>query len=103
MIEVKGVPPSIPHEYPLYLLSKKMKQDNIKVVLSGEGADEFFGGYSRVQKSPIDFVKANFILKFSDSSFIKKIFSIDKRFDYKKNKFIDFFFFINTIGFQQVS
>ena len=35
IIEVKDVPLSIPHEYPLYLLSKKMKQD-IKVVLSGE-------------------------------------------------------------------
>ncbi len=30
---------------PLYLLSQQVHADNIKVVLTGEGADEFFGGY----------------------------------------------------------
>lgn len=54
LIDIKGVPASIPHEYALYLLSKEMKK-KISVVLSGEGADEFFGGYSRVQRSPFDY------------------------------------------------
>ncbi len=63
LIKIKGVPASIPHEYALYLLSKEMKK-KISVVLSGEGADEYFGGYSRVQKSPFDFFKYQFIKKF---------------------------------------
>ena len=32
---------------PSYLISKKAKQDNIKVLLSGAGGDEIFAGYSR--------------------------------------------------------
>ena len=39
-------------------------------MLSGEGADEFFGGYSRVQKSPFDFNKKIFYHEI----LIKKIF-----------------------------
>ena len=62
LIDIKGVPASIPHEYALYLLSKEMKK-KISVVLSGEGADEFFGGYSRVQKSPFDYFKNKFLSK----------------------------------------
>ncbi len=31
---------------PLYLLSKKVREENFKVVLTGEGADEVFGGYN---------------------------------------------------------
>ena len=62
LIEIKGVPASIPHEFALYLLSKEMKK-KISVVLSGEGADEFFGGYARVQKSPFDYFKNKFLSK----------------------------------------
>ena len=66
LIKIKGTPASIPHEYALYLLSKEMKK--ISVVLSGEGADEFFGGYSRVQKSPFDFIKIIFFNIFKNIS-----------------------------------
>jgi asparagine synthase (glutamine-hydrolysing) len=31
---------------PLFLLSQLVRESNIKVVLTGEGADEFFGGYA---------------------------------------------------------
>tara|TARA_B100001057_G_C22847767_1_gene949756 strand:- start:75 stop:1988 length:1914 start_codon:yes stop_codon:yes gene_type:complete len=91
IIEVRDTPVSIPHEYPLFLLNKEIKK-TIKVVLSGEGADEFFGGYSRVQKSPFDFSKGLFVQKNFNNSFIKKLLSIDKEFKFTDTKFLDFFF-----------
>ena len=33
--------------YPLWKLAEKAKNKKIKVILSGEGADEIFGGYIR--------------------------------------------------------
>ena len=50
------MPLSIPHEVALYQLSAFMK-DQVTVALSGEGADELFGGYGRVQRSPFDWKK----------------------------------------------
>lgn len=44
---------------PMYLLSKAISAQGIKVVLSGEGADEIFGGYLYFKNAPstIDFQK----------------------------------------------
>lgn len=38
---------------PLYLLSKKVREENFKVVLTGEGADEVFGGYNIFKEAKI--------------------------------------------------
>ena len=34
-------------QIPTYFLSKLTYEDGIKVVLTGDGGDEFFGGYNR--------------------------------------------------------
>ncbi len=65
-LNARGEPNAIPHEIPFYLMSKKMK-GNIKVVLSGEGADELFGGYGRLFRSPQDYYK-NKYFKLSSQS-----------------------------------
>ncbi|MEI8608437.1 asparagine synthase-related protein [Enterovibrio sp. Hal110] len=48
LLALRGEPLSVPNEVLLYLISKRAAQKGIKVLLSGEGADEFFGGYDRV-------------------------------------------------------
>ena len=48
LLALRGEPMSVPNEVLLFLVSKLAKSDGIKVLLSGEGADEFFGGYDRV-------------------------------------------------------
>jgi asparagine synthase (glutamine-hydrolysing) len=39
---------------PMFLMSRKIKSHGIKMVLSGEGADEVFGGYLYFHKAPND-------------------------------------------------
>ena len=53
----RDAPLSIPHEVALRELSFVIQRD-VTVCLSGEGADEIFGGYGRVQRSPMDYAKA---------------------------------------------
>jgi asparagine synthase (glutamine-hydrolysing) len=43
---------SIRASTPMYLLARKIKAMGIKMVLSGEGADEIFGGYLYFHKAP---------------------------------------------------
>jgi asparagine synthase (glutamine-hydrolysing) len=50
---------------PLYILSKLVRDNNIKVVLTGEGADEVFGGYNIFKEDKI----RRFWAKNPDSNF----------------------------------
>jgi len=67
LIGYKDAPLSVPNEVPLYLMSKELKKD-ITVVLSGEGADEIFGGYGRIFRSPYDYERIKNIDKLSLSN-----------------------------------
>lgn len=62
-IRIKDAPLSIPHEIALYQMSKELKK-HVTVALSGEGADEIFGGYGRTQRSPMDYKKIEFVRSF---------------------------------------
>ncbi len=48
LLNLRGEPMSVPNEVLLYQVSRQAAKDGIKVLLSGEGADEFFGGYDRI-------------------------------------------------------
>lgn len=73
-----------------FLQSKQAKEDNCKVVLTGDGADEIFGGYQRYQKCLITrrFSMFGFL-----SPKIKKINAIEK------NKLPEYFY--NFISFNK--
>ena len=56
LVRQRDAPLSIPHEIPLYHLSVEVKRA-VSVALAGDGADELFGGYGRVLRSPMDWRK----------------------------------------------
>ena len=58
LILQNGLPLSTPNEVPIYVLSKSLRRD-YTVALSGEGADEVFGGYTISHFSGFDFERAS--------------------------------------------
>lgn len=48
MVKLRGEPLSVPNEVLLGSIGKIASKNGVKVLLSGEGADEFWGGYDRL-------------------------------------------------------
>ena len=57
LIGQQGLPVSTPNEIPIYHLARELRRD-FTVALSGEGADEMFGGYARLYFSAYDYDRA---------------------------------------------
>ena len=88
VISHTAAPLSIPHEIALNALFQKISK-HTKVVISGEGADEIFGGYGRVQSSGFDYKKIKFIKDYLPKSMQNKALSLlgaDKDFSWNKYK-----------------
>lgn len=93
LIYFKDSPLAVPNEVPLAIMCKKLKKD-FTVVVSGEGADELFGGYGKIFKKYFDVKNSkkqlNFFEEFfKDYSYVEKSF-IDKYFKNQKNSVLNF-------------
>ena len=58
MLKIKDAPLSVPNEIAVHKLSKELKKD-MSVGLSGEGAEELFGGYGRIFRSAFDYQRVS--------------------------------------------
>lgn len=102
----KDAPLSIPHEIALMNICSELKK-HTTVVISGEGADELFGGYGRVQRSPMDFKKIEYVKKLFPPSLHKpllKLMGAGKSIDswLAINSHLDHFFSVyNWIPFEE--
>jgi len=77
MIWHNDEPLSDPASIPIYCLAKLAKENNVSVLLCGEGADELFAGYSNYPAFVRDATLAPFVPKFMIHS-LSKIFSVIK-------------------------
>ncbi len=64
--KIKDEPIGVPNEVALFLLSKYIRKMGVYVVLSGEGSDEIFYGYSKIFRSPYDLERLRIFMNYSD-------------------------------------
>lgn len=93
LIYFKDSPLAVPNEVPLAVMCKELKKD-FTVVISGEGADELFGGYGKIYKKYFDVKYSNKNLIFLDAffkeySYVEQSF-IEKYFKNQENSVLDF-------------
>ena len=84
-VKIKDEPIGMANEIATYAMFKKIKKD-ATVIMTGEGADELFAGYSRIFSSPYDYERLDRLKKIN-----KIIYETDYPSLYKKynGKFFD--------------
>lgn len=83
LIAEKGQPLSTPNEIGIYRLASALRRE-YTVALSGEGADEIFGGYTEACFSVVDFIRSRQLDRFDPgqreilSSALKRMYGTDR-------------------------
>lgn len=95
-MKAKDTPSGVPNEIALYLLFKEIKK-SVTVILSGEGADELFAGYSRIFRSPFDYERIKTIEKENPDDYESEYGSLFKKYNgrFFKDELEHFLFLYN--------
>jgi asparagine synthase (glutamine-hydrolysing) len=103
LIRLRQLPAAYPNEVLIYLLAKRAASE-VKAVLTGEGADELFGGYTRIL-SVLDFyVRAREAHENGDAVLLNALQSSNADFDVSSDArfFASIYSWLNTADLQSL-